>query len=60
MIPCSSSSPALDARIARILKALNEVNRCVNERGKAKAPAWGLTIGELDWLGELHDSIYET
>jgi hypothetical protein len=53
----SSWSPASIARLARIRKALEELNRCVSERGQ-HGKSWGLTIGECDWRAELHDALY--
>jgi hypothetical protein len=60
---CSSSSPDWPAhRIARVLKSLDELNRCVAERGRhAKiGTRWGLTVGEMDWRSELHNEIFGT
>jgi hypothetical protein len=57
MNPSSYSSPDLDARIARILKCLAELNRCVAERGQ-HGRSWGLTVGECDWRSELHNELF--
>jgi hypothetical protein len=44
-------------RVARVLKALEELNRCVAERGRY-GKSWGLTVGEMDWRSELHNELY--
>lgn len=51
-----SLSPVSGVRIAQIVRATEELNRCVNERGKGSFLA---TLGELDWLTELHRLLYE-
>lgn len=60
--PSIQDGAALNVRLSRIVRALDELNRCVAERGKHhanKEEAWGLTIGELDWRSELHRILFQ-
>lgn len=44
-------------RLDQITRATNELNRCVRERGQ---PGMEMaTLGEVDWLCELHNLLYE-
>ncbi len=49
------------SRIDRIVRASNEINRCVQERGKhtSTGDRLGVTLGEVDWLEELHRLLYQ-
>lgn len=47
----------MEQRLARIKRASDELDRCVRERGPRFDPM--ATLGELDWLEELHLALYE-
>lgn len=65
MNPCCASSPApsveVTARLARIVNAVNELNRCIDQYRFAenKNEQWGIFLGEMDWCRELHRLLYE-
>lgn len=52
MNPYSSRSPD---SLAKIASATDELNRCIAQRGQG----FLATLGELDWITELHRLLYE-
>lgn len=49
--------PMSHKRLTAIARCADEVDRCVRERGNPECPM--ATLGEVDWLCELHELLYE-
>lgn len=48
-------------RVAAIDRCMSELDRLRHSRGLPDlSDRWGVTIGELDWLEELHRLLYLT
>jgi hypothetical protein len=54
-------STAQQNRLTQISRAVQELNRCIDEQPNARTleDKWGVFLGEADWYCELHRLLYE-
>lgn len=57
LIPNQKSK--LNERLFNLDRCMRYLHDCQDLQGKNHPEALGLTIGELDWLSELHRLLYE-
>jgi hypothetical protein len=63
--PTSGQSLSLSSgqqnRLTQISRAVQELNRCIDEQPNARTleDKWGVFLGEADWYCELHRLLYE-